>query len=69
MEQPVLEVNNEINRASGDPGSQGRFLTMVKKACLDFKSSPISYKSNQLEQKELLEINKDTLIKLQSQLG
>lgn len=21
MEQPVLEVNNEINRASGDPGS------------------------------------------------
>ena len=69
MEQPILDINAALNRATNDPRSQARFLTMVKHACLDFKSSPITYNNNQLKQDELISINQKSLIKLQSILG
>lgn len=69
MEQPVLDINAALNRASNDPRSQARFITMVKHACLNFNSSLIEYKNNKFQQRELIQVNQQMLMDLQNRLG
>lgn len=69
MEKPILDISKALNRGTTDPRTQALFVNEIKQACLDFNRSPIIYKRNQFDQSELLRINEDVLIKVQSNLG
>ena len=46
FKEPILDVKKAINRGSADPRAQAKFLTAVKQACLDFRSSLIPYRNS-----------------------
>lgn len=69
QEKPILNIKAHINRNSNDTRAQTNFIREVKKACLDFKSSQIKYKTSQFSQFDLVKINHDLLLSVQTILG
>ena len=57
MDKPLIDLDGMVNRDSCDPRAQGRFLTLMKQACLNFKSTPIKYRQSMYHQADLMDIN------------
>ena len=72
VNQPVLKGNKDSlvphvlnlkdHITSNDPRAQSTFVNMVKKACLEFKRSPIDFDKNKIDQKEVIDLTQDILM-------
>ena len=69
MDKPIIDLDHMVNRDSCDPRAQGRFLTLLKQACLNFKSTPIKYRQSFYHQTDLMDINQQILLELQKTLS
>ena len=65
----VINLQRHISHTSADTSYQGKFVKMVRQACLDFNMIPLKYKQNTFEQSEVLEKIEQKLLELQEFLG
>ena len=66
----MFELKAALTRGdANDHKAQTRYVQMVKQACLDFRTTPINFNENKLEKKEILQLNAQLLIKIQSMIN